>query len=180
MYSLNFIRPLSTKIPRPKNWKISRVHIPKPLVLTQIQHHERPSPTVSSRPSPQETPTEFVKHRQTMKKNFPEGWSPPKKLTRDAMDSLRTLHQISPDVYTTPILAEKFRISPEAVRRILRSKWFPSGERLEQIRAKETTRRVERRKQRVNKEWTEVAETGLVDYSEPFKRLLFGAYVDAT
>lgn len=137
--------------------------MPKPLVLVP----ERDEPRIVSPRSPPKETDEFVKHRQTMKKLFPEGWTPPKKISRDAMETLRTLHKLSPEVYTTPVLAEKYKISPEAVRRILRSKWTPSGERLDEMRAKEHTRRLERKKQRVHKEWTEVVEKGIVDYSEP-------------
>jgi len=63
-----------------------------------------------------------------MKANFPEGWAPPHKLSRAAMDGLRALHAHDPDSFSTPILAEKFRVSPEAVRRILKSKWQPTKE----------------------------------------------------
>lgn len=65
-------------------------------------------------------------HRQKLKEQFPEGWSPPKKLSRQAMDGIRVMHAQHPEVFTTPVLAEKFRVSPEAVRRILKSKWEPT------------------------------------------------------
>lgn len=44
------------------------------------------------------------------------------------MDGLRALHAHDPDTFSTPVLADKFRISPEAVRRILRGKWQPTQE----------------------------------------------------
>lgn len=75
------------------------------------------------------TPTEVSKHREAIRKSFPEGWSPPRKLSREAMDILRRLHHTDPESFSTPILAERFKISPEAVRRILKSKWEPSAER---------------------------------------------------
>ncbi|EJC99210.1 uncharacterized protein FOMMEDRAFT_34509, partial [Fomitiporia mediterranea MF3/22] len=71
---------------------------------------------------------EFLKHRELMKKRFPEGWNPPRKLSREAMEGVRALHQHDPKTFSTPVLAERFRISPEAVRRILKSKWTPSKE----------------------------------------------------
>ncbi|KAF8518429.1 hypothetical protein BU17DRAFT_12339, partial [Hysterangium stoloniferum] len=70
----------------------------------------------------------YAKHRRTLKEHFPEGWSPPRKISREAMENLRMLHSHSPDTFTTPALADRFKISPEAVRRILRSKWTPSKE----------------------------------------------------
>lgn len=45
------------------------------------------------------------------------------------MDGLRTLHAHDPVMFSTPILADRFRISPEAVRRILKSKWVPDVKR---------------------------------------------------
>jgi len=75
------------------------------------------------------TPHEVTRHREAIRKSFPEGWSPPRKLSREAMDILRQLHRTDPETFSTPILAERFKISPEAIRRILKSKWEPSAER---------------------------------------------------
>ena len=72
-----------------------------------------------------------------MKKKFPGGWMPPRRLSREAMDGLRSLHVHRPDIFTTPVLAEKFKISYEAVTRILRSKWVPSEARREKLLARE-------------------------------------------
>jgi len=41
------------------------------------------------------------------------------------MDGIRELHRIDPEKFTTPFLADRFRVSPEAIRRILKSKWVP-------------------------------------------------------
>lgn len=60
------------------------------------------------------------------------------------MDGLRVLNMHDPQTFTTPVLAAKFRISPEAVRRILKSKWEPSAEE----RA-----RLTRREMRDKEEW---------------------------
>ncbi len=74
------------------------------------------------------TPEEYATHRATLKKKFPEGWAPPRKLSREAMDALRSLHALDPARFSTPLLADKFRISTEAVRRILKSRWEPTRE----------------------------------------------------
>jgi hypothetical protein len=79
-------------------------------------------------PESDPTPMHWAKHRASMKAKFPEGWAPPHKISRAAMDGLRALHTHDPETFTTPVLADKFRISPEAVRRILRSKWEPTKE----------------------------------------------------
>lgn len=71
---------------------------------------------------------EWLKQKQTLKKKFPEGWRPPKRLSPDALDGIRVLHQQFPDMYTTAALAKKFEVSPEAIRRILRAKWEPTAE----------------------------------------------------
>ncbi|KAF3765904.1 hypothetical protein M406DRAFT_243234, partial [Cryphonectria parasitica EP155] len=66
--------------------------------------------------------------KDALKKKFPEGWAPRKKLSPDALSGIRALHQQFPDMYTTETLANKFEVSPEAIRRILRAKWEPSAE----------------------------------------------------
>jgi hypothetical protein len=82
---------------------------------------------------------EHLAHQVAMKEAFPNGrvpivhthrhyahittylrWSPTRKLSRAAMDGLRALHAHDPETFSTPMLAAKFKISPEAVRRILK------------------------------------------------------------
>ncbi|KAI9869425.1 MAG: Required for respiratory growth protein 9 mitochondrial [Trichoglossum hirsutum] len=64
------------------------------------------------------------------------GWSPRKRLSPDALDGIRALNAQFPDKYTTPVLAELFKVSPEAIRRILKSKWRPSDEETEERRSR--------------------------------------------
>ncbi|KAF5310519.1 hypothetical protein D9619_008014 [Psilocybe cf. subviscida] len=97
-------------------------------------------------PTGKPTPHEYRAHRDTIRKAFPEGWSPPKKLSREAMDALRQLHRADPGQFTTALLAEKFRISPEAVRRILKSKWEPPVEKRTRLAIRERQERAEFRK----------------------------------
>ena len=56
------------------------------------------------------------------------GWQPRKRLSPDALDGVRALHAQEPNKYTTPVLAHHFQISPEAIRRILKSKWMPNDD----------------------------------------------------
>lgn len=86
-------------------------------------------PIHKRKPPKTPTPAEYASHRAVMREKYPDGWNPPKKISREAMDGLRTLHSSNPDIFTTPVLADKFRISPEAVRRILKSRWAPSREK---------------------------------------------------
>ncbi|KAJ7598871.1 hypothetical protein C8J56DRAFT_915221 [Mycena floridula] len=75
------------------------------------------------------TPYQFSQHQRKMKRDFPSGWNPPKKLSHEAMEGLRDLHRIDPKRFSTPVLADKFKISKEAVRRILKSNWRPTTEK---------------------------------------------------
>ncbi|RAL17748.1 mitochondrial ribosome assembly protein RRG9, partial [Aspergillus homomorphus CBS 101889] len=91
--------------------------------------------------------------KDALKNKFKEGWNPPKKLSPDAMEGIRHLHQMAPDRFTTPVLAEQFKVSPEAIRRILKSKWRASDKEMEDRR-----KRWERRHDRI---WAHMAELGL-------------------
>lgn len=89
-------------------------------------------------------PPLWLSHKKTMKKEFPDGWAPPKRISREAIDLLRLLQRSDPTVYTTPILAERFKISPESVRRILKSQFELSAEE----KAKREARRLEEKEER--------------------------------
>ena len=110
------------------------------------------------RPSGKSTPTEYKAHRETIRKTFPEGWAPPRKLSREAMDAVRQLHRFDPKKFNTPMIADKFKISPEAVRRILKSKWEPSVERRAQLAVKQRKQREEIVLERRRKESNEAQE----------------------
>ncbi|GAA5860485.1 hypothetical protein JCM1840_000272 [Sporobolomyces johnsonii] len=85
---------------------------------------------------------EWKKHQQALRAQFPEGWAPPKRISREAMDLVRELHRAAPEIHTVPVLADKFKISPEAVRRILKSRFeLPREER----EKREKKRREERK-----------------------------------
>lgn len=62
-------------------------------------------------------------HKEAMKEAFPEGWSPPKKVGRAEMQVMRKLRALPGAGWTADTLADRFKISPEAVRRILKSNW---------------------------------------------------------
>ncbi|PWN93418.1 hypothetical protein FA10DRAFT_264068 [Acaromyces ingoldii] len=54
-------------------------------------------------------------------------WRPRKILSREAQEGLRLLHAHDPETYSRQALAAQFKISVEAVRRILKSKFRPDG-----------------------------------------------------
>lgn len=64
--------------------------------------------------------------KQALKEKFPDGWQPRKRLSPDALAGIRALNAQFPDVYTTKALADKFEVSPEGIRRVLKSKWRAS------------------------------------------------------
>ncbi|KAK4242117.1 hypothetical protein C8A03DRAFT_11672 [Achaetomium macrosporum] len=90
--------------------------------------------------------------KEALKKKFPGGWSPRKKLSPDALIGIRMLHKQFPEEYTTEVLAKKFEVSPEAIRRILKSKWTPDPE--------EELKRQERWFNRGKKVWAHWAALG--------------------
>jgi hypothetical protein len=104
------------------------------------------------RPSGKPTPHEYKKHRETMRKAFPEGWSPPRKLSREAMDSLRQLHRANSSHFNVTMLSQQFKISPEAVRRILKSHWEPTYEQRTAMAIKERQHKQALNKERVSKQ----------------------------
>jgi hypothetical protein len=69
------------------------------------------------------------------------------------MEGIRHLHETQPEKFTTPILAQYFKISPEAIRRILKSKWRPSDEEHE-----ERLRRWDKRGEKI---WSNLVELGV-------------------
>lgn len=89
--------------------------------LKEEERKQREKERLKSRP-------EWAAQKAALKEKFPEGWRPRKKLSPDALNGIRALHRQFPDTYTTEVLANKFEMSPEAIRRILRSKWEASAE----------------------------------------------------
>lgn len=91
--------------------------------------------------------------KDALNEKFKEGWNPPKKLSPDAVDGIRQLHAVAPDQFTTPVLAEQFKVTPEAIRRILKSKWRPT-----EAEAEDRRRRWRNRNNRI---WSQMTELGL-------------------
>lgn len=82
-----------------------------------------------------------------------EKWQPRKRLSPDAIEGIRALHAQYPDKYTTPVLAKHFEMSPEAIRRILKSNWRPSAD--------EAAERRDRWLKRGERIWTQMVELGV-------------------
>ncbi|EEU44184.1 uncharacterized protein NECHADRAFT_26980, partial [Fusarium vanettenii 77-13-4] len=92
-----------------------------------VERTERPErPKGPSPGEPQSKADMWKAQKAALKEKFPEGWRPRKRLSPDALAGIRALNAQFPDVYTTAALATKFEVSPEVIRRILRSKWQPT------------------------------------------------------
>ena len=98
-------------------------------------------------------PEQWRNQKEALKNKFKEGWNPMKKLSPDALEGIRHLHAMAPDKFTTPVLAQEFKVSPEAIRRILKSKWRPSEEDMEYRR--------ERWLRRSDRIWSQMVELGI-------------------
>ena len=94
--------------------------------------------------------------KKSLKQKFgEEGWNPRRKLSPDAQRGIRELYALDPTLYSTPTLAEQFKVSPEAIRRILRSKW------LDNAAEDKVQERRERWAKRHDRIWDQQSELGL-------------------
>ncbi|CAG7931992.1 unnamed protein product [Penicillium olsonii] len=98
-------------------------------------------------------PENWQVQKAALKQKFTGGWNPPKKLSPDALDGIRHLHAKAPEQFTTAVLAQEFEMSPEAIRRILKSRWRPTEDEMESRR-----KRWEKRHDRI---WSRMSELGL-------------------
>ncbi|KAI5928039.1 hypothetical protein F4810DRAFT_646618 [Camillea tinctor] len=116
----------------------------------KFNEKEQKKSKVDRTPTRRKEPWEI--QREVLKEKFPEGWKPRKRLSPDACEGIRALHQQFPEQYSLPVLAATFEISPEAVRRILRAKWRPNPE--------EEIRRQDRWFSRGKRIWSQMAALG--------------------
>ncbi|KAF9737981.1 hypothetical protein PMIN06_011674 [Paraphaeosphaeria minitans] len=98
-------------------------------------------------------PAWMVEKEAVKRKLNGEAWNPRKKLSPDTMEGIRHLNNTQPMRFTTPVLAQHFQVSPEAIKRILKSKWRPSDEEQE-----ERIRRWDKRGEQI---WTNLVELGV-------------------
>ncbi|KAI8383626.1 Required for respiratory growth protein 9, mitochondrial [Nakaseomyces glabratus] len=111
-------------------------------VLKRIQ----PSNTELSEKSKKNNIPEWKKQIISVKKKIGnERWSPSKRLSREEIESVRLLKRSFANITNTE-LSERFKVSPEAIRRILKSNWEPNDEEWEKVQ-KRWQRRGERIKE---------------------------------
>ncbi|CAG8448822.1 17262_t:CDS:2 [Acaulospora morrowiae] len=79
----------------------------------------------------------WLKHKYAIMERTGFGkWDPKKKVPREVMEKIRALHEQAPEENNSKTLSQQFKISPEAVRRILKSKWIPDSMKLERQKRK--------------------------------------------
>ncbi|KIM23661.1 hypothetical protein M408DRAFT_332263 [Serendipita vermifera MAFF 305830] len=120
-----------------------------------------PTVTAEKEMQPPGGATSWGERRAMVKERYPERWNPSKKVSREAMEAIRELHRQDPEKYPSWVLAQRFTISPEAVRRILKSNWKMSEERLEEKVMKQRKRRIERVKRAQEDEMHQLVRAGI-------------------
>lgn len=99
-------------------------------------------------------PLPWQVQKQALAQKFgSSGWAPRKRLSPDALEGIRSLHSQFPEKFPTPVLANHFQVSPEAIRRILKSKWRPKED--------EEVERRERWNKRGESIWRQMVEIGI-------------------
>ncbi|EGV61064.1 hypothetical protein CANTEDRAFT_116295 [Yamadazyma tenuis ATCC 10573] len=102
----------------------------------------------------------LAKEEKIFQKNLPEwtkrdksvklrygSWNPSKKLNRQQIQDIRNMTISLPNIKTVE-LASMFRVSPEAIRRILKSNWVPNESDEEKLLEREEKRRLEKAQRR--------------------------------
>ncbi|KAK8217312.1 Required for respiratory growth protein 9 mitochondrial [Zalaria obscura] len=131
---------------------------PKPADTTAKASFSPPTAASTSTPAqpshPKKPQEPWGVYKSALEQKFGEtGWAPRKRISPDAIAGIRSLHSQNPSLYSTAVLAQHFKISAEAIRRILKGKWEPS-----EAEAEERRRRWEKRGER---KWSEMVELGV-------------------
>ncbi|KAF2017142.1 hypothetical protein BU24DRAFT_420166 [Aaosphaeria arxii CBS 175.79] len=148
----------SEQTPRRHRKKSSTTPSP-PETSQRVAKQSTTTKTPSTQEPPQPTPPKKKMERWQIQKAAlkeklgGEAWNPRKKLSPDTMEGIRHLHFSQPERFTLGLLADHFKVSPEAVRRILKSKWRPSEEEQEERLA-----RWDKRGERI---WSNLVELGV-------------------
>lgn len=92
--------------------------------LPLCRSYSKPRPSAAAEPSAQLP--EWQKRDKAHRKRY-GNWNPTKRLSRSQMQDIRSLKQQMPHMKTIDF-ANVFKVLPEAIRRILQSKWTPTEE----------------------------------------------------
>lgn len=125
----------------------TRAKTAKAKVAKETKGESKPAPRLPKKEA-------WQTQKESLNSKFGEQtWNPRKRLSPDTLDGIRHLHASDPTTYSTEQLSAHFSISPENIRRILKSKWRPS-EAEKEARSLRWERRGERK-------WQEMAEQGM-------------------
>ncbi|KAI9299157.1 hypothetical protein K502DRAFT_361692 [Neoconidiobolus thromboides FSU 785] len=91
----------------------------------------------------QDIPHWKLRKQEINKKFGGEQWNPTKRISRTAMERIRFLAKELPHDWPLLKISEEFKIAPEAVRRILKSKFQPSQSVIEHQENKRREKRME-------------------------------------
>lgn len=118
------------------------------------KHEQKQQATAKAEAQRKKTMEPWMRDKTALQAKFgAEGWAPNKRLSPDSLEGIRALHSSDPETYDTATLSQHFQITPEAIRRILKSKWKPQPEEIE--------KRMERWEARGKRKWHEMSELGM-------------------
>jgi hypothetical protein len=118
-----------------------------------VQSHKKPNVERPQTIRPKKKERWQVEKAAIQEKLGGEAWNPRKKLSPDTMEGIRHLHQTQPQRFTTAVLSQQFKVSPDAIRRMLKSKWRPTDEEQE-----DRAKRWDKRGERI---WSNLVELGV-------------------
>lgn len=98
-----------------------------------------------AQPKKPEKPAWAVQKEALKEKLGGAAWNPRKRLSPDSLNGIRALHESDPKIFTTPVLAQHFKITPDAIRRILKSNFRPNEKEIEDRRHRWEKRGIDRR-----------------------------------
>lgn len=93
---------------------------------------------------------EWEKREEALRKRYGD-WNPTRKVSRQYMDDIRELKAKAPHLKTVQI-ADFFKMSPESIRRILKSTWLPTEAEVEKQRQRGERRKAESRERQLAQE----------------------------
>ncbi|KAL8874511.1 MAG: hypothetical protein Q9174_000149 [Haloplaca sp. 1 TL-2023] len=159
---------ISDKFPDPSSGRKDRASAQRPITIGNSSAAQRRKPASAGILQPSRIAALSRKYRQpssidretwqTQKdalaaKFGSAGWSPRKRLSPDALEGIRALHRQFPSKYPSPVLANHFEVSVEAIRRILKSKWRPNDDE-----AADRRQRWDKRGERI---WSQMVSLGV-------------------
>ncbi|KXN70566.1 hypothetical protein CONCODRAFT_78811 [Conidiobolus coronatus NRRL 28638] len=131
--NLNWGERLNIEKPKKKEYK-------KPFDREKRENYKKLYPksdTKGNKPA-------WLIHKEALKTKLAgDKWEPEKRLSRMAMDKIRFLHKELGDEFNVPKLSAEFKVSPESIRRILKSNYKPTQEVIERQESNRKSKRIE-------------------------------------